>query len=127
MKAIEFDTMLFDRAVNSLPSDALSELRSAAASEFMRNGFPTSRNEDWRYTDLSPAILLSNAWMARSAQLPAATVTPAQDIRNEVDAHWIRIANGTIDYGSLPEGVTIKRLSADFTNTGIAIDAALAR
>jgi len=50
---------LLEAAVTALPPDELSAVRNAAVASFATNGFPTTRHEDWKYTNLSVAATLS--------------------------------------------------------------------
>ncbi|MEM1174461.1 MAG: Fe-S cluster assembly protein SufD [Pseudomonadota bacterium] len=69
--------------------DALSELRARAAEQFARDGFPTTRAEDWKYTDLK---------LARSVTLDALSSQDAEPSGQaelpDIDAHWFVIGNG---------------------------------
>ena len=47
----------------------LSELRRSAMARFVERGFPTTRDEDWRYTNLAP--------LAATPFHPARSVTSA--------------------------------------------------
>ena len=44
------------QAVRDLPVDSLTASRRDAANLFVARGFPTVRDEDWKYTDLSNVI-----------------------------------------------------------------------
>jgi Fe-S cluster assembly protein SufD len=123
---------LFDQAVSAMPADVLSKLRKTAAARFSESGFPTTRHEDWRYTNLSPAISLSNDWLASTDLSPHSPTTQALTIRSAIDAHWIPIHNGRFEFddGSLPNGVSVSLLSDKSTASNfemIAIDDPMAQ
>jgi len=59
--AVEFER--FDRAAGTAQPPWLRELRQRAFSSFSENGFPTTRDEAWRFTNVTP--------IARSAFVPA--------------------------------------------------------
>ena len=44
------------RAITELPNDRLTPVREAALARLQESGLPTTRHEDWKYTDLSGAI-----------------------------------------------------------------------
>src|SRR5690606_6114636 len=67
MSTATIDTALLERAVARLPGDSLARARKEALARFATTGFPTTRHEDWRYTNLTPAIDVSNAWLRRTA------------------------------------------------------------
>ena len=108
MSAIALDQDLFSAAVKAMPADQLSSVRSKAASQFLSQGFPTARNEDWKYTNLSAAADISNAWLRRlrtdddenaSTRLPVSDAQSA--LSGQIDAHWLVIRNGCVDFESL--------------------------
>ena len=127
-----FNQLLFDQAASAMPADVLSELRKSAAARFAESGFPTTRHEDWRYTNLSHAISLSNDWLSGTDLSPHSPTAPAKNIRSAIDAHWIPIHNGRIKIvdESLPSGVSISLLSDKNAETSfekVAIDEPLAQ
>jgi Fe-S cluster assembly protein SufD len=107
MSTTAINTELLERAVGKLPGDLLMPLRKEALSRFVETGFPTTRHEDWRYTNLAPAIELSNLWLREAApaaadeRLSEAVRQFAADLAAKVDAHWIVLANGVVDRDSL--------------------------
>jgi Fe-S cluster assembly protein SufD len=117
---------LLEAAVTALPPDELSAVRNAAVASFATNGFPTTRHEDWKYTNLSVAAALSNTWLKdKKAGSKAASVAVDTEILGLIDAHWITIENGLIDAASLlkldslsKSGITISRL-ADGVDDGL--------
>jgi Fe-S cluster assembly protein SufD len=118
MSAIALQQDLLEAAVTALPPDELSAVREAAVDRFIAIGFPTTKHEDWKYTNLSDAAELSNTWLQSKAESRAQPVTVDTRITEQVDAHWITIANGMVDPASLREldalkhrGITVTRLA----------------
>jgi Fe-S cluster assembly protein SufD len=107
MSGSSIDTELLERAVGNLPADRLMPHRQEALTRFAETGFPTTRHEDWRYTNLAPAIDLSNLWLREAAAGAGAALQSdailryAGDLDAKVDAHWIVIANGVVQKDSL--------------------------
>jgi len=102
------------RALSALPATALAPERARALQKFQDSGFPEVRQEDWKYTDLSPVIEISRNWLEAGAPVhrpAAATDSPADTI----DAHWLVIENGQISSHRLQafeqQGVSVARLS----------------
>ncbi len=117
-------------AVAALPRDRLTPQRLAALEHLRLHGLPTTRVEDWKYTDLSPAIEISNRWLA-TAREPVPGVSAAAkiaEIGTNIDAHWLVIANGIIDAQTLAhaadDGFEVSRLSVG--DTQLAFEAPLA-
>ena len=121
---------LLRAAVAGLPADRLSEVRSAALASFTANGFPTTRDEDWKYTNLSGAAALSNTWLrdmsVEAVNDESQVNTAATDT---IDAHWIEIRNGEIDPESLlslsalaERGIEISSLANGVGDSSISID-----
>ena len=132
--ALAIDTL--QGAVDRLPDDALAPSRRAALAHLREHGLPTTRDEDWKYTDLAPVIDISN----RALRDGAADAThPAEDalieqIRGAVHADWLLIRNGIIDEQSLSDfaqaGISVSRRSdsestAEFTAPLSNLNAAL--
>jgi len=135
MSADALDVDLFVAAVAAMPADALTSIRSHAAHEFAQKGFPTARDEDWKYTNLSGAANISNAWLRQSiesvdAALPATPLEDAQaDVLQQIDAHWLLIRNGSIDSDSLQliqdglgADVVVARLSDSISERELSVD-----
>lgn len=113
------------RAVERLPDDGLSAARTAGLERLTERGMPTLRDEDWKYTDLSAIVELSNGWLAAKAPLPAAGGLEAEiaAITAAWDAHWLVIANGEVLHGPLADlqldGVSAALLSRSGREVGI--------
>jgi Fe-S cluster assembly protein SufD len=88
-------------AVQGLPDNALSANREAALARFLERGFPTTRLEDWKYTDLAAVADISQRWLENGA--PVSSAEPVSDrvaaIRAAIDIDWIVISNGAIADG----------------------------
>ena len=125
MKTNEFDNDRFVAAVAKMPTDALSTARQEAASGFLRSGFPTTRHEDWRYTNLADAIDVSNRWLR---ELPANSQTSvSSDKPGNIDAYWVQVHNGLADctQTALPVGVSLSRLANDVEDGDVRTDTSL--
>lgn len=98
MKLAQLPIEPLQRTVDAIPRDALSGVREAALARFAARGFPTTRDEEWKYTDLSPAAEISRQWLERGAPaLPADDWQgPLDEARRLVDADWFVIANGRV-------------------------------
>src|SRR4051812_935025 len=55
----------FNEFVLSELNPAVRSLREIAFASFMANGFPSVRNEEWRYTNVAPAV--KNEWSVKTA------------------------------------------------------------
>jgi Fe-S cluster assembly protein SufD len=67
-----------------LPTDALTAWRTAALDHFLENGFPTQRDEGWKYTNL-------RRLEARSFG-PADSAQAEQAIANREESQWLTVA-----------------------------------
>ena len=107
MSANALDQDLFAAAVKAMPQDGLSPLRNNAATLFVPLGFPTARNEDWKYTNLSGAAEISNAWLREHVTAPGTVKSipspglAESAVLEQIDAHWLLIRNGCVDADSL--------------------------
>jgi len=102
-------------AVLRLPDDVLSATRAAALANLDEHGLPTVQHEDWKYTDLRPAIDISNRWLADGAARPTGgdLSEAIALVTGSIDADWLVIANGAIDmsYFNSSPGIEIERFS----------------
>jgi Fe-S cluster assembly protein SufD len=72
---------------------------------------PTTRDEDWKYTDLARARDISSRWLNAGADAPSATLSKEIDrITTSIDASWFVIANGEIHDLAEVAGVTVSKL-----------------
>ena len=107
MTGAAIDTDLLEQAVGQLPRDELAPARFDALARFRQTGFPTPRQEDWKYTNLAPAAELSNRWLREHGALRRATAPKpaaaeyAQRLASLIDAHWVVIANGVVQPDSV--------------------------
>lgn len=96
----------------------LSDEALKAAEKFLESGFPTTRDEDWKYTDLSGVVNLGRSWLNEGARSADGGVQPQwiSDFEQLFERQGqLIIQNGTrasaIGRG-LPEGLAISPLSA---------------
>lgn len=105
-----------DAVVATLPDNGLSAARRASLDKLHKDGLPGLRDEDWKYTDLSSVVDITNAWLDSGGEAARPLEFRAPE---SIDAHWVRIANGQVDDASLanlPDGVSVERLSSAATN-----------
>jgi Fe-S cluster assembly protein SufD len=107
------------KAVTSLPDDALSATREIALANLDEHGLPSVRDEDWRYTDLSSAIDISNRWLSEGAASASAEALrdAVVSISSSIDANWLVIANGQVDltYFVASSDIDVERFSDSTT------------
>lgn len=96
MTTSELASKDLERVVRSLGDDALAEARARALQKFAARGFPTTRDEDWKYTDLTSVIDISERWLA-APDVPAADEAGIRRVQAAIDADWLVIANGRIE------------------------------
>lgn len=126
---------LLEAAVNAFPPGELSAVRGTALSRFAASGFPTTRDEDWRYTSLAQAVDVTNEWLKDIAEQSSRSQGPPDStdvqmaITSQVDAHWIVVRNGVIDSksfalasNSIGGGIELSRLVDGLEDDSIAID-----
>lgn len=104
-----------ERVARSLGDDVPADTRANAIERFTARGFPTTRDEDWKYTDLSKVIDISERWLA-APDVPAPDEAAIRDIQSTIDADWLVVANGTVmrDLSTLQDvaGVDLEPLDA---------------
>jgi Fe-S cluster assembly protein SufD len=103
----------FERSLNGESKSAVHALRRDALARFAEKGFPTTADEEWRFTNIAP--------LARTHFTPA--TRPSQVSRAEIDqlsipgSLRIVVVNGhhvpeLSDARALPKGVRIQNLAA---------------
>ena len=100
-------------AVERLPDDRLASSRRAALAHLAEHGLPTTRNEDWKYTDLAPVIDISNRWLQRERETAPSHEREkmVEQVCRSIDADWLVICDGAID----------NRFATDFEQPGISV------
>jgi len=126
---------LVQAAVDRLPVDALTPVRTAALAQFAELGFPTAGDEDWKYTNLDAAVELSNAVLSDTSPpesrpgWTAEAKRAVDEVIESIDANWIIIANGVIALETISkaqaleaQGIHISKLSTGTANSAIISD-----
>ena len=117
MKPAALSIVDLREVIRQLPDNGLAPSREAALGHFHEHGLPTLRDEDWKYTDLSPLVDISNRWLASGAQPDPSGVTDSaiSKITESIDATWLVIANGMVDERRLKTvdgfGIEVSRFS----------------
>ena len=93
----------------------VSGLREQALEQFMAHGFPTPREEAWKYTDVRPIAKRRLRVAETGGELPAAALRP--HLLGDEQAYRIvfldgRFAPALSQLDGLPEGVTLRSFAA---------------
>ncbi len=104
-------------AVHGLPDNALTANRAAALQHFLARGFPSTHDEDWKYTDLAAVADISQRWLENGATAPVVESLGdrAAEIRALLDIDWVVLCNGTIVSGmdlDAGEGLSLETFSS---------------
>lgn len=107
---------LFEKNLNGEAGHSLHGLRVPAIETFARLGIPTNRDEDWRYTSLSPitsttyrpALLLGDIEVTREGLSSAAFNDDTCHRLVFVNGHYVEALSNLLP---LPEGVTATSLA----------------
>ncbi len=88
--------------MSRLPDDKLREIVAR---------FPTTRDEDWKYTDLSQARDIASRWLdEKPATADAALQDEVDAVISSIDASWIVIADGVLQSTQVPDGVVVDKV-----------------
>jgi Fe-S cluster assembly protein SufD len=111
------------------PDTRLGALRREGLREFVRMGIPTTRHEEWKYTNVFPFIGLDYTYLPmRWTQSSVAAPAGAQEIGAALGQHIsVRIVNGAVHVGTseLPTGLEIIELTADLVESDESVTRAL--
>ncbi len=107
--------------------DWLTQSRQAAAEWATRRGFPTRKDEDWRYTPLAALLDIS---FERSDAAAGRRISPADIDRSSIDAPIARLtfvngffASHLSSLAGLPTGVTVTNLASALAGGGVGLEA----
>ncbi|HEU5070409.1 MAG TPA: Fe-S cluster assembly protein SufD [Verrucomicrobiae bacterium] len=108
----------------------LAPIRKAGAAHFAAQGFPTTAQEDWRFTNVAPLTKLALK-PAGPGSAPDAEVVKRCTF-GALAAHRLVFVNGRFapdlsQVGTLPAGVVVKNLAAALTENSALIEPHLAR
>jgi Fe-S cluster assembly protein SufD len=112
---LSYDALL--AAVEKLPDDGLAVTRRAALDHLHKHGLPTTRHEDWKYTDLTKIVDIGNQFLDGQWDQPTSQATGdlVNSIRDSIEADWLVMSNGIIDQESIAglgqTGISVTRLS----------------
>jgi len=113
-----------EAAMAERPAGALAGVRAEALARFVERGFPSTRVEDWKYTDLADVEAISRRWLAAggTTTAPDSFTDRAREAVAGIDAHWLVIGNGRLLEAdaaqSLPAGASMQRLSESGAEPG---------
>ena len=92
--------------VRKLPDNALAASRQAALQRFLERGFPTTRSEDWKYTDLSDVADIGRRWLEGYAES-----SPLESLDSQIN---FKIPSAIVTDVSSPSGMIVNaRLEAN--------------
>ncbi|MEO6907956.1 MAG: Fe-S cluster assembly protein SufD [Abditibacteriaceae bacterium] len=113
----------------------LQARRASAIAHFEQNGFPTVRDEDWKYTDITPAVNLIcepqfDATTSPSESLSSKDIEPF--ILNHENALRLVFVNGQLaphlcTLNNLPKGISLLSIRDAITSHSALLQAHLGR
>ena len=94
-------------------TDCMTSIRAAAMDRFNDLGFPTRRDEEWRYTNVSP---IANTTFQPAARIDTPLSSEPSSTFDDAEMHRLVIVNGQYEPdlsspGHLPDGVTLTNLT----------------
>ena len=110
----------------SLPGDKLSLIREAAMGQFQARGFPTTRQENWKYTDVKP---IARSAFGIAEEKPAAGYEKQLELArlSGLESHELVFINGrfSVEHSrlqDLPQGVVLEDMSSALNNHSKLVD-----
>lgn len=114
------------RLQESLPGDKLSLIREAAMGQFQARGFPTTRQENWKYTDVKP---IARSAFGIAEEKPAAGYEKQLELArlSGLESHELVFINGRFSaehsrLQDLPQGVVLEDMSSALNNHSKLVD-----
>ena len=109
----------------------LDELRRGAMARFEQVGFPSRKDEEWRFTDISPITRTRFTLAERVPDSVATDVAASFSFGSEAVSELVFVnghfAPGLSRLGKLPRGVKVGRLSDAINEDGEVVEGHLAR
>jgi Fe-S cluster assembly protein SufD len=105
----------FEKRLNGEASSHLHSIRKDAIARFADLGFPTTKDEEWKYTDVSPLTKVNFAHLFEQSSNGITKNDLAPFTFGDIQSHRFVCVNGTFapelsSLGSLPKGVILKSL-----------------
>ncbi len=107
---------LLERELNGSAGSAVHALRRRAMAQFTQSGFPTTRDEEWRFTNLASLARLECVRAEKETRVTARELTPyvlpgSSHRLVFVNGRW---SPGLSSIGSLPAGVRVESIAEAF-------------
>ncbi|MDH3252267.1 MAG: Fe-S cluster assembly protein SufD [Ignavibacteria bacterium] len=107
---------VFEKSLNGESRSAVHDLRRKAIARFGKTGFPTTRDEEWRFTNVAPIAKMSFVQVVGSDRHGISRKDLEQFLLPDLSAHRMVLVNGRFSRelssaGTLPKGVTIDSLA----------------
>jgi len=118
------------RAANRVPA-WVADVRERAISSFSEAGFPTTREEDWKYTNVAPVLGVPFR-AAFDLEQPPVDASASNALLGEAAARRLLFVNGSFApqgsmLGTLPDGVRVESLGSALGESGGVAERHLAR
>ena len=119
----------FDKLSSGRDLPWLRKLRANSFARFCETGFPTTHDEDWRFTNVSSIARTPFALAGSGASLSGSDLKPWQMKSAAaqlvfVDGQFVRELSA---FGASAEGITVTSLKDEINNHGQALEAHLGR
>ena len=104
----------FEQNLNGEAQSPVHQLRRDAIAHFTATGFPTNRDEEWRFTNIAPLTRIDFELAAKTDEPATANIAPLRyGLPGPVfvDGHF---APSLSQLDALPQGVVVKNLRAAF-------------
>ena len=112
---------LLSSAAKKLIQGELTDTRINALSNIKDSKMPSTKNEEWQYTDISNIYSLCEKSFHEPLNKITSITSQENIIVNEIDAHWIIIKNGVIDHMEIEKlkeiGILVSLLSKNIDDT----------
>lgn len=121
---------MFEKTLNGESNSSVHALRRNAIARFSEMGFPTAKNEEWRFTNVTPIVKAN----FQPSMRDAVHLVTANDIASLVfhDTHRLVFVNGHCSkelssVSSLPNGTIVESLAVALKNSPELVGKHLAR
>lgn len=115
-QAVKHYVETFEQRQDALAGDAFARQRETGIRLLQEQGFPTRRQENWKYTDVRP--ILKQAYAPAAKETASVTAADIEQMRfRSLNCHELVFVNGVYaaglsSIGDLPEGTIVRDLAS---------------
>ena len=104
-----------EEANKNIPLENIKNIKQKAINNFLDHGFPTRKNEKWKYTD--PGFLNNRKFIFNPATTEDFTRNELKELNEKVHSKkfGVMLLDGKLTYSNLPKDINVQNISENST------------